>query len=140
MVTVKLEELLHGFEFASFNGPFEATAYVCRETGAVHCASDYEDPDADLPPDLETSERYVAIPGKDELDLGRNLVFSFVEEAAPSEYEAVFGFFRKRGAYANFKALLERKGLLNAWYEFERVSIESALRQWCQENGFEIVA
>lgn len=139
MVTVKLDDVLYEFEFSSFDGPYEAMAYVCRETGAVHCASEDESFDADLPPDLETSDRYVPLPSKNDLDPGRSLALSFVEKAAPSDYEAVLGFFRKRGAYAKLKELLERKGLLNQWYEFERASIESALRQWCLQNGFEIV-
>ncbi|MEN3112004.1 hypothetical protein ACFONG_19380 [Uliginosibacterium paludis] len=139
MVTVKLADVLYGFEFSCFDGPFEAMAYVCRETGAVYCTSEDESFESDLPPDLEISDRYVALPSKNDLDLGRSLALSFIEKAAPSDYEAVLGFFRKRGAYAKLKELLERKGLLNQWYEFERASIESALRQWCQENGFEIV-
>jgi hypothetical protein len=35
--------------------------------------------------------------------------------------------------------LLQRKGVLEAWYTFEADSVESALRQWCAENGIEIL-
>lgn len=140
MVTVKLADVLDGFEFSSFDGPLEAMAYICRETGTVYCSYEDEGVDSDLPPDLEVSDKYVAMPGKNDLGLGKSLVLSFVEKAAPSDYEAVLGFFRKRGAYAKLKELLERRGLLDQWYEFERASIESALRQWCEENGFQVVA
>jgi hypothetical protein len=34
----------------------------------------------DLPDDLETSDRYLAIPHKNDLDLGNNLALRFVEE------------------------------------------------------------
>ncbi|HEX7934037.1 MAG TPA: hypothetical protein VF573_13310 [Paraburkholderia sp.] len=35
--------------------------------------------------------------------------------------------------------LLQRKGVLEAWYTFGADSVESALRQWCAENGIEIL-
>jgi hypothetical protein len=47
-------------------------------------------------------------------------------------------FFRKRGAYGRFKDLLERKGLLEAWYEYEAQAVEQALRTWSAENGLQL--
>lgn len=140
MTTVKLSDLLYGFEFSSFDGPYETVAYVCRETGTVYCKSEDDSLEESLPDDLETSDRYLALPSKADLDLGKNLALSFVEEASPADYETAVGYFRKRGAYARLKDLLDRKGLLDRWHEFERSSIESALREWGEDNGFEIVA
>ena len=140
MPTVKLSDMLEGLEFASFDGPYEAAAYVCRETGTVYCVADDESLNEDLPDDLDDSARYLPLPDKRELDLGRRLVFAFVEEAAPAEGEAVAAFFRQRGAYARFKDWLARRDLIARWHEFERVATEAALREWCAENGFEVVA
>jgi hypothetical protein len=37
-----------------------------------------------------------------------------------------------------FKDLLDRKDLLQAWYDFEAAETEKALRAWGEENGLAI--
>jgi len=96
------------------------------------------DPDEDIPEDLETSADYLCLPDKGELGLGRDLVFSFVEEKLPTEWEAVRAFFRRRGAYARFKDMLATRGMLEEWYRYEETSTEEALRQWCDDNGLQM--
>lgn len=46
--------------------------------------------------------------------------------------------FRREGAYRRFEDLLERKGALDAWYDFEEKAQTRALREWCEANGFEV--
>jgi hypothetical protein len=41
--------------------------------------------------------------------------------------------------YSRFEDLLQREAFLEAGYTFEADSVESALRQWCAENGIEIL-
>jgi hypothetical protein len=48
-------------------------------------------------------------------------------------------FFRQRGAYARFKAFLERHQLLDRWYAFEAVATRRALEVWAADNGFVVV-
>jgi hypothetical protein len=72
------------------------------------------------------------------LSLGTNLVFDYVSVHLPDEFERVRGFFNNRGAYARYKDLLQEKGQLEDWYEFENKTIEVALREWCRENGIEL--
>jgi len=55
------------------------------------------------------------------------------------EYDTVAGFFRRRGAYGRFKALLHARGMLERWYEFENRATEEALLAWCEENGIQPV-
>jgi len=88
-----------------------------------------------LPDDLEENENYISVPHKNELDLGRDLVFDFISANLPGEYERIRGIFSRKGAYARFKDLLESKDQLEAWYEFERKATEKAIREWCKENG-----
>ena len=88
----------------------------------------------ECPDDLETSDRYIEIPHKTELDLGNNLALRFVEERLPGRYTDVDAFFRRRGAYARFKELLAAEGCLEEWYAFEAESTERALREWCKAN------
>jgi len=81
----------------------------------------------------------VKIPHKTELGLGRDLALWFAEEIIPDLYDDIAEFFEKRGAYGKFKALLAEEGLLQEWYEFERVAEEQGLRNWCEQNGVAII-
>jgi len=50
------------------------------------------------------------------------------------QYDHVVNVFRQRRAYSRFRDLLERRGKLTAWYEYEERATEAALRQWCADN------
>jgi len=140
MVAVKHDDLSMAFDFVSYAAPMEHNAYVSLDTGKVYWTSDFNDAlDEEIPDDLEASDRYLAIPHKNELDLGRSLALQFVAQELPECYDQVEGFFRRQGAYARFKDFLERKGILELWYSFEADSVDRALRQWCAENGLEIL-
>lgn len=78
------------------------------------------------------------MPDKRDLDLGKKLVLDFVFSHIPDENEFVESVFRKRGAYARYKDLLVRKGLLEIWYEFENNAQKKALREWCKDKGIEL--
>ena len=81
MVTVRYDDLSAAFDFVSFAAPFEHRAFVSLDTGAIYWISETSPIDEeDLPDDLETSDRYIAIPHKNELDLGNNLALRFAEE------------------------------------------------------------
>ncbi|WGS47197.1 hypothetical protein LFL97_34365 [Burkholderia sp. JSH-S8] len=140
MVAVKYDELSTAFDFVSYGAPMEHHAYVSLDTGQVYWTSDSVDTfEEDLPEDLEDPERYLAIPHENDLDLGKSLTLRFVAQQLPALYDQVKGFFRQRGAYARFKDLLEREGVLERWYAFEADAIAKALRQWCAENGLDIL-
>jgi hypothetical protein len=141
MVAVRHDDLSMAFDFVSCAAPMEHSAYISLDTGEVYWTSDSSEAfdDGEIPDDLETSDRYLAIPHKNELDLGSHLALRFVAQTLPACYDQVEGFFRRRGAYACFKELLEREGVLERWYSFETDAVESALRQWCAENGLELV-
>ena len=138
-VPVNLEELLAAYEWVTAGeiAAIDCEAYVSRATGAVHWCG--EGIDEDPPEDIEDGTLYVAVPHKSEFDLGRSLALRFVEQHLLGSREAVYGFFRKRGAYSQFKSLLASAGQLDAWHEYEQAATESVLREWCEENGFELV-
>lgn len=112
-------------------------AYLCRETGQIFYTSEMGDSD-DLPEDIDDVEKYIAIPHKNDLDLGKALVFEFVSEYLPEELERVYSIFRRKGAYSRFKDLLASKGALEDWYKFEDQRQKDALKRWCRDNGIEI--
>ena len=92
----------------------------------------------ELPEDIEDGSIYIEVPHKRDLDLGKNLVLNFTDERLPESSATVASFFHQRGAYGRFKDLLERKGMLEAWYEYEAQAVEQALRTWSEENGLQL--
>jgi len=134
----KFEQLFDAFEFVSSAPPMENEAYVSRETGAVYWHSeDVADLD-ELPNDIDEGDKYLVIPHKSDLGLGKPLALRFAEEFLGDDFGKVRQIFSRPGAYARFKDLLEYRGLLNQWYEFEASEQKKALRQWCEQNGVEI--
>jgi hypothetical protein len=132
---VSFQEILDAFEFVSASAHGEHQAYLRRQTGKIYMHSDlYEDPDEELPEDVEDDEKYIAFPGKRDLDLGTPLVLAFAREFLPKDFDRVRAIFSKRGAYSKFKDLLARTDMLQQWYDFEAKATEQALRDWCELN------
>jgi hypothetical protein len=134
-----MSDLLLALDFVSSDGGGMNEAFLCRRTGKIHWrSSDLDDQFEELPDDLEESDNYIAIPAKRQLDLGKPLVLAFAGEFMPNDYDKVYRIFGGRGAYRNFKMLLEEKGQLNEWNNFETQATERALRDWCKEHSIEI--
>jgi hypothetical protein len=87
-----------------------------------------------LPEDIEDETKYVLVPGKHDLDLGRSLVMRFTYSNAPHLEERIRDIFRRKGAYSRFKELLLANDLLDSWYEATR----EALEEWASENGITV--
>jgi len=113
------------------------SAILDKSTGQIHYHSDMFS-DEEIPEDLWESDSAVEIPHKNDLDLGRQLVFDFAGSVLPDECGRVADIFSRRGAYSRFKDLLESKGLLQEWYDFENKAQEKAIRDWCKENEIEL--
>jgi hypothetical protein len=127
-------QLALALEYASGES-YGGRAVLCRESGKLLLHAKYGDNFDEWPDDVDDEQKYLAIPSKRDLDLGRRLVFAFAREFLPDEYDDVRRFFTRRGAYARFEDLLVRRRALEQWYAFENAATERALRQWCDENG-----
>lgn len=133
---LNFDEFLDAFDWVNVDAGMACTAYVHRVTGKVlFFGADDPDTDDELPDDIGDPSVYAAVPNKRDLDLGTPLVFSFVEAHMPGEEGAVAAIFKKRGAYGKFKDLLDRKGMLEAWYVFEATQTEAALVKWLSKNA-----
>lgn len=139
MVAVTYEEISLAFDFVGSAAPMEHSAYICLETGKIYWASELASMDEELPEDIDTSERYLMVPHKNELGLGKKLALRFAARELSGSYGQVEAIFRRKGAYGRFKQLLEEKGLLQDWYRFEEEATDKALREWCAENDIRIV-
>lgn len=136
---MKFSDIEDAFLFVGSGQYGENSAILCKSTGHIYYRSEYGDIDDDLPDEEFDPNIHVHIPHKNELGLGKDLVFEFVEQHIPDEYHTVNDIFRKRGAYSRFKALLGSKGLLESWYEFENQRVKTAIIQWCQTNGIHVI-
>ena len=136
-------EIFDAFEFVGMSdGLGDHQAFLCRRTGKIYWHSEFSDVDElndELPDDIEDDEKYIAIPDKRELDLGKPLVLDFAREFLPNDFDEVRYIFGKRGAYRKFRALLARRNAVDRWYEFESKATEQALRNWCELNSITVV-
>jgi hypothetical protein len=138
-MTIEYDDIEDAFLFVSSAPEYSNTAIIDRLTGTIYYTSDMGDSD-ELPEDVDDSDRYVALPHKNELDLGLALVRDFVSGHAADLAREVESIFRRRGAYSRFKHLLESRGLLDTWHEYEQTRTEAALREWCADNGIALIA
>ena len=134
---VSFSDLQLAFEFVSSGGVGKNEAYLDRQSGKIYWHSELGDTDEKLPNDID-NQKYIAIPDKREFDLGRPLVLDFAREFLTDDYDKVRQIFSRRGAYRRYKDLLVQRGALQRWYDFSNQSEETALREWCAENGIEL--
>ena len=139
MVTVKYDDLAAAFDFVSFAAPMEHHAYISLDTGVIYWISELNPLEEEVPDDLETSDRYLAVPHKNDLELGSSLALDFAAAELFDQYARVEGFFQHRGAYARFKEFLVKEGRLDRWYAFEAESIVRALKNWCREHDIHVI-
>lgn len=136
-MAVLFSDIENAFFFVSMDQQFMHMAYLNKETGKIFYTSEMGDSD-ELPEDIEDEDKYIAIPHKNELDLGKALVIEFSSEYLPEDLDEVYSIFRRKGAYSRYKDFLEHKGMLEDWYEFEKERQTAALKEWCKENEIEI--
>lgn len=137
MASVKFDDLELAFEYASVGGQGETEAWLRRDSGVIFYHSEFGDNEEELPDDID-SDRYIAIPGKNDLDLGRRLALRFTADVLPEMMPKIQAVFGSRGAYARFKDILEARGQLDQWYAYEASAKTKALREWCEDNGIEV--
>jgi hypothetical protein len=130
---VKFAELIEAHDWVSGGEQFDAEAFVNRSSGEVVLVGVAEDEEE--PVGLGDAALYVSVPSKHELNLAKPLALQFLRERVPQLSARGEQIFKRRGAYSQFKALLDAAGLLEAWYEYEATAVQNALRQWAGENG-----
>ena len=135
---VSLKDIQEAFEFVSAASGGEHQAFLCKQSGKLYCHSELCDDLDILPDDIEDTEKFIPIPDKKELDLGKPLALDFARQFLAGDFDGVRQFFSGRGAYAKFKNLLDRRCMLDQWYAFEAEAEESALKMWCEFNSIEV--
>ena len=136
---LKYADVREAYDYANFDEPETHAAWLCRKTGKAYWYTEFGDNLYPLPEDIDDPEKYVLLPDKRDLDLGNRLALGFAREHMPDYFDKVQDFFSRRGAYARFKDLLEYEDMLQQWYDYEEAATDKALREWCAENGIELV-
>ena len=132
---VDLSDIELALEFVSSEYSYDNEAYVNSETGEIYYSGDAVE--EELPDDINENGKYILIPTKRDLDLGRRLVFDFAAKEIPDELEHVYSMFRSRGAYSKFKSLLHRLACTEKWYAYENTAIRDGVIEWCKENSIQ---
>jgi hypothetical protein len=138
---VSFQELCDAFEFVSLDGGYEHQAFICKQSGKIYCYSENLEEDLEELPEglLEDEEKYLPIPSRQDLGLGKQVALDFAHQFLPNDAAEVHRIFSRKGAYARFKHLLTRKAAIDRWYEFEDKATKRELRDWCEVNSIELV-
>ena len=131
---MKYDDLESAFDYLNVGDPYDKAVYVSRSTGQTYYRSDMADID-ELPEDVEQNDDYVEVPNKYDLDLGKQLVWDFVNREIPGLKDKVERIFSRRGAYSRYKAFLAELELLDAWHRFQDERTKEALLEWCESVG-----
>lgn len=137
-MAISFDDIENAFYFVSSDQEFMNSAFLCRETGEIFYDSGLIGREDDFPEDIEDPDKYISIPHKNRFGLGKDLVIEFSSRYLPEEIDRVYSIFRRKGAYSKYKQLLEKKGLLDKWYEFEDERQKAAIREWCKDNEIRI--
>jgi len=136
-MSITFDSIENAFLYVSMDEQFMNNAYLCKETGKIFYTSEIGDSD-ELLDDIDDSDKYIEVPHKNVLELGKRLVFEYVSKFLPDDLDRVESIFSRRGAYTRFKDLLEEKGHLDEWRKFEDDQTKNALIQWCTDNDIEL--
>ena len=128
---ISLDDLQMALEFVSSGEMSGSSAYIDRESGDIYFVSDFSD--AEYPDDIDENDRYLPVPHKRELGLGKSLALRFAEQHISDDVANVHHIFSSKGAFSKFKDLLEAKNILSTWYDFEQDETRKALINWCHD-------
>jgi len=135
-MNIKLSDLVFAMDFVSAS-PYENKAFLDITSGTIYWQSDLGLDLEELPEDIG-GEHYLQIPSNHDFDLGKRLVMVFTHQFLPDVADDVQAIFRRKGAYAQFKSMLDRHDLLDQWHQFQVDAQDRALREWCEDNGIKV--
>jgi hypothetical protein len=97
---VNLKDLHEALAFVAAGG--EHQAFLCKQSGTLYYHSELCDDFDIVPDDIDDSDKFLQVPDKKELGLGKPLALTFTREFLPDDFDDVRQFFSRRGAYARF--------------------------------------
>ena len=89
---MKYSDLEIAFDYLNSGDPYEKAVYVSRSSGLAYYRSDAAGID-ELPADVEKNDDFVELPNRYDLDLGKQLVWDFVNREIPEQVKKSDRFF-----------------------------------------------
>ena len=112
--------------------------YYNKTTGELEWFNDDdENPNGLELEEVEDNPDYIALPTKFDLDdygIMKDFMFTQKDEKIRSEISDAI---HRRGAFGNFRDVVERHALLQNWYDFKQADYENHVKDWCEENDLE---
>ena len=88
-MTASFKDLQEAFEFVGAASGGEHQAVLCKQTGEIICHSELADDLDPLPDDVDDSEKFLPIPDKRDLDLGKPLALEFARQFLSDDFDEV---------------------------------------------------
>jgi hypothetical protein len=121
------------FAFVSGAPYGAAAAFIDVETGRVVFHSETGGFDA-LPGDIGNEHKYLPVPHREDLALGRALAVDYVSTHLPDAVGKVDDIFKRSGADVSFKQFLAYRSRLDEWRAFSTDRETTALLKWCRDH------
>ncbi len=118
-MVVKFQVILEAFEFVSFAQMDEHQAFLEKETGKIFYHSDFDDDGEELPEDID-DEKYIVIPHKNDLGLGKKLALDFAHQHLRDEVAMIHAMFNRKGAYSSIRICLSKEESWNSGMNMNR--------------------
>ena len=138
-MAVRFQDIMEAVEAVSSGHFGENSAWLCKQSDRIYMQFAIDDELEELPDDIEDGEKYIPIPDKRELDLGKPLALAFAGEFLPNDFDKVRQIFSQRGAYARFNDLLDHRHMRQQWFDYRDKAEIEAVRAWCAENSIVLV-
>ena len=81
---VSLQDLREAFEFVCAASGGEHQAFLCKQSGKITCHSELADELEPLPDDIDDPEKFLRIPDRRDLDLGKPVALDFARQFLPT--------------------------------------------------------
>ncbi|MCO4782122.1 MAG: hypothetical protein KC646_07315 [Candidatus Cloacimonetes bacterium] len=88
--------------------------------------------------EINAIEDKIYFPNERHLELGRSLIFQFIEELYPMLVDEVDNIFSKKGAYGRFKDFLVTKSIGDQWHKYKNYYTALSLIEWANDQGLEV--
>jgi hypothetical protein len=107
---VSLKDIREAFEFVCAGGGGEHQAFLCKQSGKLYCHSDLCDDLDILPNDIDDTEKFLQIPDKKELDLGKPLALDFRPPIPARRLRRRSTIFQQKGRLRQIQGSVGSKG------------------------------
>jgi hypothetical protein len=113
----------------------ESISLADAEPEEIDLLSDWQKEEAELAVRIETSDQYLRLPDRFEINEW-NIMNEFCHEMKREDIRAtLLQAVQGSHAFRRFKDQIANYNLWDEWNRFRRQKFEKILREWCEENG-----